>query len=112
MEVSCIFCKIIQGFIPTLFVYQDDKVVVINDLHPKAPVHYLIIPKKHIACLSQATSNDQDILGYSLLIATYLSKQSANQESFRLLLNNGANAGQSVFHIHFHFLAGKVMTGF
>ena len=103
---DCIFCKIISGVISTQKIYESDDIVVIKDIAPKAPVHYLIIPKKHISNIQSCDQQDQKILGNIILTAQYLSKNLENNCEFKLISNNGKSVGQSVFHIHFHFLAG------
>jgi histidine triad (HIT) family protein len=108
-EQNCIFCSIINKKIPATVVVENDNVIVINDIHPKAPVHYLVIPKKHVADFMTLTDDAvlHDVKKMIQQIGVSLPGQ-----SFRLLLNNGADAGQSVFHLHFHMLAGKNMGGF
>ena len=106
---DCVFCKIITREIPADIVAEDDEVIVINDRAPKAPVHQLIIPKKHIADLKSVESADAVLLGKVALMAQKLADKLSGSGSFRLVTNNGADAGQSVFHLHFHFLSGKQM---
>ena len=103
---DCIFCKIIAQEIPSTFIYQDDQVIVIKDIAPKAKVHYLIIPKKHIADIQSMQQDDQNLAGSILMTAKKLSDQDSTIDSFKLVSNNGFTAGQRVFHIHFHFLSG------
>lgn len=104
---NCIFCKIISNQIPSQKIKDTSDLIVIKDIAPKAPVHYLIIPKKHIHDLKSASDFDQDLLGSCLLMAKELSQNLSDPQEFRLINNNGPSVGQSVFHIHFHFLAGK-----
>lgn len=108
-EQNCIFCSIINKKIPATVVLENDEVIVINDLYPKAPVHYLVIPKKHVADFM--TLNDDAILNDLKAMIQKIGLSLPGQ-SFRLLVNNGAGAGQSVFHLHIHMLAGKLMGGF
>ena len=108
-EQNCIFCSIINKKIPATVVLENDEVIVINDIHPKAPVHYLVIPKKHVADFMTLT--DDTILNDLQKMIQQIGVSVPGQ-SFRLLLNNGTGAGQSVFHLHFHMLAGKNMGGF
>ena len=110
-EPNCIFCSIINKKIPATVVMENDEVIVINDINPKAPVHYLVIPKKHIADFMGLTDENEKIL-HSVRKMIQKIGMSMPGQSFRLLLNNGADAGQSVFHLHFHMLAGKIMGGF
>lgn len=107
---DCIFCKIINKEIPSEIIAENDNVIVIKDIAPKAPIHYLIIPKKHIADVSQFTPEDRNYAADILMMAQQLSEDDPKQKSFRLVNNNGALVGQSVFHTHFHFLAGSSMA--
>ena len=104
---DCIFCKIISGKIPSSIIDQTDEVIVIKDINPKAPVHYLIIPKKHICDLKQLGPEDKDLAAQMLFMAQRLSKKLPKPGDFKLVSNNGAGVGQCVFHAHIHFLAGK-----
>lgn len=111
-ESSCVFCKIIHHEIPVPFVASNDDVIVIKDRAPKAPIHLLIIPKKHICNLTDITPGDTTLLSSMLYMAQQLSQIIPGAQAFRLISNNGADVGQSVFHIHVHFLAGKHMSDF
>lgn len=104
---DCIFCKIITGSLPSAQIAENDHVLVIKDLYPKAPIHYLILPKKHIQDISEL--QDAELAGELLLMAQQLSQKDEQHAQFRIVSNNGARAGQCVFHIHLHFLAGKQM---
>jgi histidine triad (HIT) family protein len=106
LDASCIFCKIIQGTIKSPVVYENEHVLVINDIAPKAPIHYLIMPKKHIATLIDLTMADKEMAWHMLLAARELGSK-APSKAFNLISNNGAAAGQSVGHLHFHLLSGK-----
>lgn len=110
-EQNCIFCNIINKKIPATVVVENDEVIVINDLHPKAPVHYLVIPKKHISDFMGLTDENEKILHNVRTMIQQIGASLPGQ-SFRLLINNGAGSGQSVFHLHVHMLAGKIMGGF
>lgn len=108
---ECIFCKIVEGKLPSTKVYEDDKVVAFQDLYPAAPVHILVIPKKHIVSLDAATEEDQDLLGHLLLtIQKVAREQGLDEEGYRVVNNIGKNGGQTVFHIHFHLLGGRTLT--
>jgi histidine triad (HIT) family protein len=102
-----LFEKIINKEIPAEILYEDDISIVIKDISPQAPTHLLIIPKKVIPKLSDATDEDQDILGHLMLLAGQIANQLGLDETFRLVVNNGAKAGQSVFHLHLHLLSGR-----
>ena len=102
-----LFEKIINKEIPADIIYEDDISIVIKDISPQAPTHLLIIPKKVIPKLSDATAEDQNILGHLMLIAGKIADDLGLDETFRLVVNNGAKAGQSVFHLHLHLLSGR-----
>ena len=104
-----IFGKIASGEIPSEFLYEDDYCVAINDISPQAPVHVLVIPKRGIPRLVDAGQDDQALLGHLLLAAAKVAQQLGVQDAFRLIINNGAGAGQTVFHIHMHVLGGRKM---
>lgn len=107
-----IFCKIIKGEIPTEFLYQDEDLAVFKDINPKAPVHLLIVPKKHISSVNEVANEDQMLLGKMLLTAKKLAQDFGVAESgYRLIINNGPDSGQLVFHLHMHLLGGKTMKG-
>ena len=103
MEAT-LFEKIINREIPADILYEDELSIVIKDISPQAPTHLLIIPKKVIPKLSDATDEDQNILGHLMLVAGKIAEQLELDETFRLVVNNGAKAGQSVFHLHLHLL--------
>lgn len=105
---NCIFCKIIRGEIPSIKVYEDERLLVIEDVGPKAPLHLLVLPKRHFANCLDMTEADEALVGYAYRIAGEIARQKGYAESgFRIVQNNGEGAGQSVFHIHFHLLAGR-----
>tara|TARA_Y100000766_G_scaffold258623_1_gene246970 strand:- start:126 stop:467 length:342 start_codon:yes stop_codon:yes gene_type:complete len=105
-----LFEKIIDKEIPAEIIYEDEMSIVIKDINPQAPTHLLIIPKKVIPKLSDASDNDKDILGHLMLLAKDISNQLGLDETFRLVVNNGAKAGQSVFHLHIHLLSGRPLN--
>ena len=105
-----LFEKIINKEIPADILYEDDISIVIKDISPQAPTHLLIIPKKVIPKLSDATAEDQKVLGHLMLIAGKIADELGLDETFRLVVNNGAKAGQSVFHLHIHLLSGRPLN--
>jgi diadenosine tetraphosphate (Ap4A) HIT family hydrolase len=105
-DSSCIFCKIIQGSIPSTIIKENEYVTVIENIAPKAPTHYLIIPKKHLIDVAQLTQADQQF-GWNILKIAGEVAQEKKLSGFNLISNNGKSAGQSVFHLHFHFMSGK-----
>jgi diadenosine tetraphosphate (Ap4A) HIT family hydrolase len=108
---NCIFCKIIRGEIPSRRVYEDDRILVIEDITPQAPLHLLFLPKQHIVNCLDMSAQDDALFGYIFRKAGDLARQQGYAESgFRMVQNNGEGAGQSVFHIHFHLLAGRDFT--
>jgi histidine triad (HIT) family protein len=104
---GCLFCKLIAGDVPTKKVYEDDRVFVFEDINPQAPTHVLIVPKRHIKGLKEATAEDAEILGYCQLVAAKLAKQRGLEDGYRTVYNVGPRAGQSVFHLHLHLLGGR-----
>ena len=106
---SCLFCRIVEGQSPAKVVYTDDWVVAIEDIHPQAPVHLLVIPRRHIPSLKEATREDEPILGRLLTVAAQLARERGLEpRGYRTVINSGASAGQSVFHLHVHVLGGRV----
>ena len=107
---STLFEKIINKEISADILYEDDLAIIINDINPQAPTHLLIIPKKVIPKLSDATTEDKEVLGHLMLLAGKIAKDLGLDETFRLVVNNGAKAGQSVFHLHLHLLSGRNLS--
>lgn len=111
MSEDCLFCKIATGEIPADLVYEDDKVLAFRDINPQAPLHTLLIPRKHINTMNDATAEDESLLGYMTLIAAKIAKDNEVAESgYRLIFNCNEQGGQTVFHIHLHLLAGRQLT--
>ena len=110
-EENCLFCKIVTGEIPADLVYQDDRCVVIRDVNPQAPSHLLVIPREHMESLTDATQRDEGVLGHLLRVGARVANDQGHGESgYRTVINTGAGAGQSVFHLHVHVLGGRSMN--
>lgn len=108
---ECLFCGIIEGKIKGDVVYQDDNVVAFKDINPRAPVHLLIVPRKHIATLLDLEPADNALIGDIFQVAARLARDHGiSKDGFRMVVNCGAGAGQSVFHIHYHLLGGRPFT--
>jgi histidine triad (HIT) family protein len=107
--MSTIFGKIIRREIPADIVYEDDLCLAFRDINPQAPVHVLLIPKKEIDRVGNAKTEDQALLGHMMLAAAKIARQLGVGDSFRLVVNNGADAGQTVFHLHLHILGGRML---
>ena len=110
-DKDCLFCKIIRGEIPSSRVYEDDEVLVFKDIHPSAAVHLLLIPKKHIARLSEAMPEDQPLLGKMMLVASQVAREQGSTDGFRTIINDGRVGRQDVFHLHVHVLGGPGPLG-
>ncbi len=111
MMDNCLFCKIASGNIAVEKVYEDDQVVAFNDIDPQAPVHILIIPRKHIACISDITPDDNELIGHIHQVAVLLAaKFNIAEDGFRLVNNCNDNGGQAVYHLHYHLLGGRKMN--
>jgi histidine triad (HIT) family protein len=105
---DCVFCKIVEGEIPSQKVYEDEEVLAFHDIQPAAPIHILVIPKKHIASLNEVGKDDQALLGkIHTVIQTIAKEQGFSDNGFRVIINCGKDGGQEVAHLHFHVLAGK-----
>ncbi len=106
---DCIFCKIAAKQIPSKPVYEDDLVYAFYDLEPKAPIHFLVIPKQHITSALQLTEAENNVVGHCYAVIAQVAKQ-LGFDNYRVVTNCGEQAGQTVFHLHFHVLAGRDMT--
>lgn len=102
---DCIFCKIIAGQIPATKIYEDDDLIAFHDIHPIAKVHFLMVPKLHVASLAECASNQQAILGKMLLLAPKIAAEQGLR-GFRTMINTGKEGGQEVFHLHVHVFGG------
>jgi len=108
---DCLFCAIVDGKLKANLVYQDDAVVAFKDIAPKAPVHILIIPRKHLVSVSDIAEHDRALIGQIFQVAAKLAREQGIAESgYRVVVNSGADAGQSVFHLHYHLLGGRQMS--
>ena len=104
---DCLFCRIVAGKIPAKKVYEDDRTLAFEDIKPQAPTHVLIIPKKHIVDIKEATEADAEIIGYCQLVAAKIAKERDIERGYRTVYNVGPGSGQSVFHLHLHLLGGR-----
>jgi len=109
MASDCLFCKIAAGEIPAEKLYEDDEILAFRDIAPQAPVHFLVIPKKHIAGPADVGAEDEALMGRILRVGAQVARQEG-VEHFRVVFNNGEQAGQTVFHIHMHILGGRTMS--
>ncbi len=106
--MSCLFCRIIAGEIPGKFLHQDDRLVVLQDINPQAPLHVLVIPRKHVATLNDLSQEDDGLIGEMLRRAAIVAREHGVAESgYRAVFNCNREAGQTVFHIHLHVLGGR-----
>lgn len=106
---DCIFCRIISRQVPAKIVYEDETSVAFEDLNPQAPVHLLITPKKHVASLKETKAEDEPLLGHLLTVAARLARErQIDAKGYRVVVNNGSGAGQTVYHLHVHVLGGRV----
>lgn len=104
---NCLFCKIEKGEIPADIVYQDESIIVFKDISPKAKVHLLVIPRKHVDGLNDLLPEDQELIGKMMLLLPQLAKQNGLESGFRTIINTGKGGGQEVFHLHIHLLGGS-----
>jgi histidine triad (HIT) family protein len=109
--MDCLFCRIVAGEIPADSVYQDERCIAFRDINPQAPVHVLVIPREHMESLDEATQRDEAALGHILRVAARVANEQGLSESgYRTVINTGAGAGQSVFHLHVHVLGGRQLS--
>jgi histidine triad (HIT) family protein len=104
---DCLFCKLVQGKIPAKKVYEDEHTFAFEDIDPKAPTHVLIVPKKHLTGLKEATAADAEIIGRCHVTAAKIAKDRKIEDGYRTVLNVGPKSGQSVFHLHVHLIGGR-----
>jgi histidine triad (HIT) family protein len=105
---ECLFCRVVEGTIPATIVHSDDRLVAFADINPQAPLHVLIVPRRHIATLNDLVEGDDDLTGAMIRLAAALARERGYADSgYRVLFNCNQHAGQTVFHIHLHLLAGR-----
>jgi len=109
MNDACIFCKIIDGKVPAKLVHRDAEVVAIEDVNPQAPTHLLVMPVAHVPTLLDLTADQMPLVGRILEVAGALARERNLERGFRVVVNNGPSAGQTVYHLHFHLLGGRPM---
>lgn len=107
---DCLFCKIVAKQIPTTLLYEDEQLVVFNDIHPKARLHLLVVPKLHIKSLAEATEKEGPLMAHMLLTLPKLAKEQGSEQGFRTVINTRAWGGQLIDHLHFHLLGGGPLT--
>jgi histidine triad (HIT) family protein len=108
--MSCLFCKIVEGSIPSTAVYQDEQCYAFADIDPKAPVHVLVVPREHVASLAEAGKEHPALLGHLLWAAAEIARTKGLVNGYRTVINTGSDAGQSVDHVHVHLLGGRHLT--
>lgn len=109
--MNCLFCSIVEKTIPADIVYEDEQVIAFRDIAPQAPTHILVIPKKHIATINEASAEDSLLIGHMLITAkTIAAQQGIAEDGFRLVMNCNEHGGQTVYHIHLHMLGGRAMS--
>ncbi len=109
---SCIFCRIVAGSVPATFVYQDDEIVAFDDIHPRAPTHVLVIPRRHVDSLAMLRAEDQAVAGKLLTSAAVIARDlGVEQRGYRVVINTGPESGSEVSHLHLHILAGRQLGG-
>lgn len=106
---ECLFCRILKGEVPARKVHEDEHVFAFEDIHPQAPTHVLLIPKKHIRGLKEAAGEDAELIGRLHLTAAQIARQRGIEDGYRTVLNVGPRSGQSVFHLHVHLIGGRDM---
>ena len=108
---DCVFCKIVRGEIPSKKVYEDDDILAFHDINPMAPVHFMLIPKRHIASLAHATADDAAVLGRIMTLTGRLAKEQGSPEGYRTIVNTGRIGRQDVMHVHVHVVGGPNPLG-
>ncbi|MBA7662932.1 Purine nucleoside phosphoramidase [subsurface metagenome] len=109
--MDCIFCQIVAGKIPSEIIYQDEKVIAFHDIHPMAPVHLIIIPKRHIPSLAHLSEAESPLIGHMVIVANQLANEkNISEKGYRLIINCGEESGQVVPHLHLHLLGGRKLS--
>jgi histidine triad (HIT) family protein len=108
-EADCLFCRMIKGEVATRKVFEDDRALAFHDINPQAPTHILIVPRRHIRGLAEATPQDAETIGYCHVVASQIARERGIENGYRTVLNVGPEAGQSVFHLHVHLIGGRRM---
>jgi histidine triad (HIT) family protein len=108
--MSCLFCKIVEGSIPAKLVFEDERCIAFSDINPQSPVHFLVVPREHVASLAHAGEEHAGLLGHLLLAAAQIARDKGLGNGYRVLINTGADGGQTVDHLHIHVLGGRHHT--
>jgi histidine triad (HIT) family protein len=111
VATDCIFCRIVRGEIPSRKIYEDDEVFAFHDIHPLAPVHFMIVPKQHVASLADCDMSHQALLGRIMAVAPRLAREQGCVDGFRTIINSGRVGGQEVYHLHMHVIGGPQPLG-
>lgn len=110
-ETDCVFCRIAEGEVPSTPAYEDERAVAFHDLNPQAPIHLLVIPRRHVESVADLPDADADLAGHLLLVAARAAREAGLEEDgYRVVANAGAHGGQTVSHLHLHVLGGRQMT--
>jgi histidine triad (HIT) family protein len=110
-DPGCIFCKIIENKVPAKLVYEDEHAIAFEDINPQAPIHILIVPKKHLRDIHSIKHGDRELIGHLFFVAQTLGEtRGLDNDGYRMVINNGRKAGQTVFHIHLHLLSGRAFA--
>lgn len=112
MTAACLFCSIVDGKVPAQFVHQDEQVVVFKDIHPKAAVHLLVVPRLHLASLDELSAGHDGLISHMMRLLPGLAKGQGLNTGFRTIINTGAGGGQEIGHLHIHLLGGGPLPGF
>ena len=107
--MSCLFCKIVDGSIPAAAVYQDEECFAFADINPQAPVHVLVVPRRHIGSMAESTDVDRGLLGHLVWAASEVARQKGLGQGYRVAINTGADGGQTVQHLHLHVMGGRAL---